>query len=152
MRDTRNLDELAGALIDLVGFMNSPRQDDVLLREAGVSLDRALFPLLARLSAYPSMGGAELAEHVGRDPSTVSRQVAKLEALGLVKRQAGAGDMRVKEAVITKAGDRTIAALTLARRRLLAELLDGWTKEERVLLTKLLRRFSDAMRDKQKEL
>jgi len=152
MRDTRNLDELASALIDLVGSMNSPRQDDILLREAGVSLDRALFPLLVRLNAYPSMGGAALAEHVGRDPSTVSRQIAKLEELGLVNRQAGASDMRIKEAVITKAGAQTIEALTLARRRLLDQLLDGWTKDERVMLSKLLRRFSNAMRDKQKEL
>ena len=152
MRDTSNLDELAGSLIDLVGAMNSPRQDDVLLQEAGVSLDRALFPLLVRLSISPAMGGAELAEQVGRDPSTVSRQIAKLEELGLVKRQPGANDMRVKEAVITKAGSRTIEAIKLARRTLLSQLLDDWTKEERTVLSKLLRRFSNAMRDKQQEL
>lgn len=150
MRNTRNVDEIAGALIDLVGSMNSPRQDDVLLREAGVSLDRALFPLLVRLSVYPSMGGAELAEHVGRDASTVSRQITRLEELGLVKRQASANDMRIKEAVVTRAGARTIDALQQARRRLLTQLLDDWTSEERSAFSSLLRRFSNAMRDKQK--
>ena len=50
MHDTHDLDLLAGALIDLVGALNSPRQDEVLLREAGVTLDRALFPLLVRIA------------------------------------------------------------------------------------------------------
>ena len=36
-------------MIKLIGFLNSPRRDDALLKEAGVSLDRALFPLLVRL-------------------------------------------------------------------------------------------------------
>jgi DNA-binding MarR family transcriptional regulator len=98
------------------------------------------------------MGGAELADQVGRDPSTVSRQIARLEELGLVKRQPGANDMRVKEAIITRAGSRTIEAIKLARRRLLAQLLDDWTREERTVLSKLLRRFSSAMRDRQQGL
>ncbi|MEJ0066289.1 MAG: hypothetical protein WDM85_13435 [Caulobacteraceae bacterium] len=37
------------AMIELVGLFNSPQRDDLLLREAGVALDRALFPLLVRL-------------------------------------------------------------------------------------------------------
>ena len=86
MYDTRNLDAMASALIELTGYLNSPRQDDVLLDEAGISLDRALFPLLVRLSAAPGMGVAQLADRVGRDPSTVSRQLAKLEELRLIKR------------------------------------------------------------------
>ena len=40
------LRRLHEALIDVVGIFNRPRNDVVLLREAGVSLDRALFPLL----------------------------------------------------------------------------------------------------------
>ena len=152
MHSTRNLDELGAALIELVGMMNSPRQDELLLREAGVALDRALFPLLVRLNDYPSMGVAELADQVGRDPSTVSRQIAKLEELGLVKRQPSASDMRVKEATITKTGSRTIDAIKAARRRLLGQLLADWSKEERTMLPVLMRKFSDAMRDKQQDL
>lgn len=150
MHNTRNIDTLAFALIDLVSCMNSPRQDDVLLREAGVSLDRALFPLLIRVDKATSIGVAELAEQVGRDPSTVSRQIAKLEELGLVARQPGREDMRVREATITKAGSRTIHAITSARRLLLDQLLHGWTNEEREQLPRLLRKFADAMKDRQK--
>lgn len=151
MHDTRNLDALAAALLDLVGCMNSPRQDDVLLREAGVSLDRALFSLLVHLSRTSSMGVAELAERVGRDPSTASRQVAKLEELGMVKRRPGKEDLRIREAAITKAGLRTIEAITNARRRLLDQLLQDWTETERKQLPVLLQKLASAMKEKQAE-
>lgn len=148
MYNTSNVDAIFAALLDLTGCLNSPRQDDVLLHEAGVSLDRALFPLLVRLSATGGMGVAELAERAGRDPSTVSRQLAKLEELGLVKRPATNADMRVRAAVITKAGTHTVAAITTARRKLLGQLLESWTSEECQVFPRLLQRFADAMKDK----
>jgi hypothetical protein len=47
------------ALLDLVGFINRPQNDAILLRDAGVSLDRALFPLLVhRFQISESMGQA----------------------------------------------------------------------------------------------
>jgi len=150
MHNTRNLDALAAALIDLIGCMNSPRQDDVLLRKAGVSLDRALFPLLVRIGASISIGVAELAEQVGRDPSTVSRQIARLEELGLVARQPGQKDLRVREATITTAGSGTIRSITTARRQLLDQLLRHWTREEREALPRLLRKLADGMKQGQK--
>lgn len=152
MYDTRNLDAIASALIELTGYLNSPRQDDVLLNEAGISLDRALFPLLVRLSATPSMGVAQLADRVGRDPSTVSRQLAKLEALRLVKRLQTNEDMRMREATVTKAGLRAVAAITHARRKLLCQLLEGWSKEEREMFPKLVQKLADAMKAKHQQL
>lgn len=146
----KELDELAAALIDLVGCMNSPRQDDILLRQAGVSLDRALFPLLVRIGRATSVGVAALAEQVGRDPSTVSRQISRLEQLGLVSRQPGAADLRIKEAKITRLGVRMIASITTARRSLLSQLLEDWTANEREQLPRLLRKLADAMKEGQK--
>ncbi len=64
MYSTRDVDAIAAALIDLTGCLNSPRQDEVLLRAAGVSLDRALFPLLVRLSAA-TLSVVQLADQVG---------------------------------------------------------------------------------------
>ncbi|GAB2560663.1 MarR family winged helix-turn-helix transcriptional regulator [Dyella jejuensis] len=148
MYDTRNKDALASALLDLMGCMNSPRQDDFLLREAGVSLDRALFPLLVCLGRAGVMGVAELADQVGRDPSTISRQVSKLEELGLVRRKRSKEDQRIREASITKAGIRMIEAIVNARRRLLDQLLDGWTKEDRDNLPRLMQMLASAMKEK----
>ncbi|MBS0430558.1 MAG: MarR family transcriptional regulator [Proteobacteria bacterium] len=152
MQDTRNLDALAAALFDVVGLLNSPRQDDVLLRLAGVSLDRAMFPLLARLGASPGMSVAQLADAAGRDASTISRQVAKLEELGLVKRVEGGEDLRVRAVAVTRAGGRIVDALARARRTALAELTGRWSQEEQEMFPLLLRKFADAMRATQQAL
>jgi DNA-binding MarR family transcriptional regulator len=146
MYDTRNLDAIAAALIDLTGCLNSPRQDEVLLREAGVALDRALFPLLVRLSAVSTIGVAKLAELVGRDPSTVSRQLANLEELGLIRRPPARADLRVREAAVTKAGVRMVEAITHARRKLLDRLTADWSAAEREIFPKLVQRLADAMK------
>lgn len=150
MYSTRILDDIASALIDLTGCLNSPRQDEVLLGEAGVALDRALFPLLVRLNAMGTTSVTELAGQVGRDPSTVSRQLARLESLGLVKRPTAKDDMRVREAAITKAGLAAVNAIAKARRKLLGQLLQDWTESELRLFPELLQRLADAMKEKQR--
>jgi DNA-binding MarR family transcriptional regulator len=146
VHDTHDIDVLAGALLDLLAVLNSPRQDEVLLEAAGVTLDRALFPLLVRIGASGSIGVVDLADQSGRDHSTISRQVAKLEALGLVIRQVAARDQRIREALITESGRRMISAITEGRRRLLGQLLHEWSPEDRGTLARLNRRLADAMK------
>lgn len=145
MQNTRNMDRLASALIDLFGFLNSPRRDDALLREAGVSLDRALFPLLVILGARGALGVAELADQVGRDHTTVSRQLAKLESLDLIERCESHADRRRKAARLTSGGKRVVQAITLARRRLLSKALANWSEADRAVLANLSRRFVDSL-------
>ena len=139
----RQLREIHGALLDLAGVLNRPQQDDVLLREAGVSLDRALFPLLVRIERRGPIGVVELAEAAGRDYTTVSRQVAKLESLGLITRQASARDRRVHEATVTERGQAMSEALDRARERLAGPLLEDWSAQDLSDLARLLRRLAD---------
>jgi DNA-binding MarR family transcriptional regulator len=131
------------ALVDIVGVINRPQNDAILLREAGVSLDRALFPLLVVIQRRGPIGVGELADRVGRDYTTVSRQVAKLESLGLVARRQGKADRRVTEAVVTDRGQAMSDALDAARERLAAIALAGWSEYDLRRLARLLRRFAD---------
>jgi len=131
-------------MIELVNFLNSPRRDEALMRDAGVSLDRALFPLLMRLGMAGSLSVGDLADQVGRDYTTVSRQLAKLETLGLVARRDGQ-DRRVKAACLTSAGKAMVQALTAARRRRLTAALADWPQADRDALAHLNRRFVDAL-------
>src|SRR5581483_10141519 len=98
---SEQLRTLHGALIDIVSVMSRPQRDEQMVREAGISLDRALFPLLVGIERRGPIGVVELADRVGRDYTTVSRQVAKLESLGLVKRQESVADRRVREIAVT---------------------------------------------------
>lgn len=145
MQNTRNIDKLGFSIIELFSFLNSPRRDDALLHEAGVSLDRALFPLLVRLSMQGALSVAELADQVGRDHTTVSRQLAKLDSLALVERCDSGGDRRRRTAQLTANGSKVVKAITLARRRLLSKALAKWSEADRKALADLVRRFADAL-------
>ncbi|WNJ93064.1 MarR family winged helix-turn-helix transcriptional regulator [Bosea sp. 685] len=138
---------LHGALIDIVSIMNRPQRDEMMVREAGISLDRALFPLLVGIERRGPIGVVDLADRVGRDYTTVSRQVAKLESLGLVARQAGAADRRVREAIVTPKGKAMTEAVDKARDRIGRAIFASWDERDVVELVRLMRKFADAVND-----
>ena len=141
LEDTR---KIYGAVIDLVGIMNRPQRDLRMIEEAGISLDRALFPLLVGIGRFGPIGVVELAEGVGRDYTTVSRQVAKLETLGLVERRRGQADRRVSAAVITSKGRKMTRAIDKARDRILTRMAADWSPQDLGTLARLLRRLADS--------
>ncbi len=145
MQNARNVDEIGTALVDMVGFFASPQGDEALLREADVDIDRALFPLLIRLARAGRLNVADLAAQVGRDYTTVSRQLAKLESLHLISREDGAGDRRTRLASLTAAGEAAVRAIIAARRRLLSKVLICWSAADLAALAKLTLRFADEL-------
>ncbi|HTV89107.1 MAG TPA: MarR family transcriptional regulator [Stellaceae bacterium] len=145
MQNTQNIDLLVSALVDLIGFLNSPQRDEALLREAGVDLDRALFPLLVRLGWQSPLSVGALADQAGRDHTTVSRQLAKLARLGLVESRRSPSDRRSRAAELTAEGRSAVAAITRARHRLLTAALEDWSATDQSALAALNRRFADAL-------
>ena len=134
--------ELHEALLDLMRLMNQPQRDEDLLSAAGLSLDRALFPLLVGIERRGPIGIVDLAEGVGRDYTTVSRQVAKLESLGLVERRQSAADRRVNEALITDQGKAMSARLDAAREANIRARLADWPEADLAELTRLMRKLT----------
>lgn len=142
-RINKKLRQLHGAMVDLIALMNQPQRDEALLEEAGVSLDRALFPLLVGIERFGPIGVVDLADRAGRDHTTVSRQVAKLVSLGLIERRPSPADRRIHEAVITDKGRLITDALDAARQRMAAPILANWSEEDFSDLVRLMRRFVD---------
>lgn len=137
------LRDLHGALLDIVSVMNRPQRDEAMVREAGISLDRALFPLLVMVERLGPIGVVDLADRVGRDYTTVSRQVAKLKSLGLVERQESAADRRVREAAITAKGKAMTDRVDQARERVANTVFATWNQRDIEDLVRLTRRFAD---------
>ena len=139
----KEIRQLHHTLVDLVGLMNRPQRDSALLQEAGVLLDRALFPLLIAIERKGPIGVVELADFVGRDYTTVSRQITKLDALGLINRRSSKTDNRVREAVIAAKGKQMTSAIDAARERMATVLFAKWSKRDLQDLARLMRRFAD---------
>ncbi|TDV35303.1 MarR family winged helix-turn-helix transcriptional regulator [Actinophytocola oryzae] len=131
------------SVVDLIAFMNMPQLDDLLLAEAGVTIDRALFPLLVGIERFGPIGVGEIADRSGRDYTTISRQVAKLADLGLVERRPSPTDRRVNEAVLSAEGRKVIDALDAARHRLNTPVFSEWSDRDLLELQRLLRRYVD---------
>ena len=141
----RSLPQLHRSLVDIGGVMNRPENDAAMLEKAGLALERALFPLLVLVERLGPIGVVDLAGRVGRDHTTVSRQVARLEELGLVERRAGQADRRVREAVITPQGKVATDAVDAARGRMALALFGGWSQEDFDDLVRLMRKLADGM-------
>jgi len=134
------------ALLDVVSAMNRPQNDEAMVRAAGISLDRALFPLLVGIERFGPIGVVDLADRTGRDYTTISRQVAKLESLGLVARQGSAADRRVREATATAKGREMIERIDAARNRMGKAIFASWQEEDVDDLVRLLCKFADAIK------
>jgi len=139
--NSAEFDDLHNALLMIVGTFNRPQRDELLIKESNIQLDRALFPLLIQIGRFGPIGVVELAERAGRDYTTVSRQVAKLEELGLAQRQKNAKDKRINEAVITAAGKAMTDKIDAARAQIYQHLFENWQDSERSELARLLQKF-----------
>jgi DNA-binding MarR family transcriptional regulator len=139
------LPELHRSLIDITSLMNRPERDVELLARAGLSLERALFPLLVLVERLGPIGVVDLAGRVGRDYTTVSRQVARLEELGLVTRRPSPTDKRIREALITPTGKEATDALDAAREEMAVVMFEDWERKDFDDLARLMRKLVETM-------
>ncbi len=139
------LRRIHGAVLDIVGAMNRPQRDALLIEEAGIPLERALFPLLVGIERFGPLGVVELADRVGRDYTTVSRQVAKLEDAGLVERRESVADRRIHAAAVTPKGKAMTDLVDAARERIGRAIFETWDANDIDELTRLIRKFADAL-------
>jgi DNA-binding MarR family transcriptional regulator len=133
-------DEFHRIMLRMAGLMNRPDIDAAFLARTKVKLDRALFPLLSRIGVEGPIGTVELAALTDRDHSTVSRQVAKLEALGLVERALNEKDRRIRHLKPTAAGRAMLDKFSKVRRKMIGEHFAGWTEEDRQAFLSYLKR------------
>jgi DNA-binding MarR family transcriptional regulator len=143
----RQIRDLHSSLLDIVSVINRPQRDEVLIKEAAIPLERALFPLLVVIDKFDPIGVVDLADRVGRDYTTVSRQVAKLESLDLVERKADAKDRRVRKTAISPKGKVMTQAVDAARERIGRRILKTWDPRDIDELVRLMRKFAGSVKD-----
>ncbi|MFG3223166.1 MarR family winged helix-turn-helix transcriptional regulator [Kitasatospora sp. NPDC048194] len=122
------------------------RMEQVRTSGGGVgALDRAAYLLLDRLDRHGPANVKALAEALGVDSSTVTRQVAPLVAAGLVGRVQDPADRRAVRLALTPGGSGRLAEVRDGRAELTRRLTADWPPEEQRAFCALLARFNHAM-------
>ncbi|MEU1421763.1 MarR family transcriptional regulator [Kitasatospora sp. NPDC005751] len=108
-------------------------------------LDRAAYLLLDRLERHGPANVKALADALGVDSSTVTRQVAPLVAAGLVGRVQDPADRRAVRLALSPIGARRLAEVRAGRAELARRLVADWAPEEQRAFCALLARFNHSM-------
>ena len=110
------------------------------------SLDRAAYLLLNRLDREGPVGVKALAQAMGIDSSTVTRQVAPLVEGALVDRVPNPNDGRAVLLALSSVGRERLEEVRVSRRALMRSLTADWPQEDRDQFCSLLTRFNQSMR------
>ncbi|HEX6492083.1 MAG TPA: MarR family transcriptional regulator [Candidatus Dormibacteraeota bacterium] len=143
-----------------ISFKGHEREDDLdtietemavlarsleLLRRRGRihrEMDRAGYLLLRTLEETGPLPIHQLADRVGLDASTVTRQVAALEGDGFAERSDDPTDRRCSIVRPSDRGRRLMREVQGRRRERFEELLSGWSDADRADLARLLARLN----------
>ena len=106
-------------------------------------IELAAYRCLYALVERGPMRSGNLAETVLSDPSTVSRHVAQLVALGHLERRPDPDDGRATVIAATEAGCHAANAMRARRNDRLATVVGDWVSEDRQELVHLLTRLLD---------
>lgn len=138
--------EIFKALIDMMSLLNRPDRDRRLIASAGVNLEEAAFRVLVGIAHLRSTSVGDLAAMMGKNYSSVSRQIDKLEAAGLIRTYPSGSDSRIRVSELTRDGEAVIGMINAARERMMREALADWAAEDKDSLLVNLRRLYDTMK------
>ena len=135
------VNRLAGSISVLTRSAAVRRLHQRVARAAGVDIERSAYLVLKRLVQDGPARITELAQHVGVEPSTLSRHVSALDRQGLVQKEADPEDRRAFLATATPRGEALVEAVEEERRKLFASILSGWDPDDAERLVELIERF-----------
>lgn len=101
------------------------------------------FRVLAEINHHSHMSSAELSRLFDVRPQTMNKQIAQLEALGLIKRTVSSENRRVLDMSLTALGRRTLRTCSQEAQKLEKELFRSFSAQQknafRTCLYELLR-------------
>jgi DNA-binding MarR family transcriptional regulator len=115
--------EIFPALMAMARGLDRVHSSGLLAERSGVNLERGLHPVLATIGDRGPLRTTELAAALALKPSTISRHVARLEALGLVDRIPDLADARASTITLSEQGMATFQAVRSALDTIISERL-----------------------------
>jgi DNA-binding MarR family transcriptional regulator len=108
-------------------------------------IDRAGYLALRTIEDLGPLSTKALATALNLDASTVTRQIAALEAGGFVARRPDPHDRRSSTILLTADGRRMMAGVEQERRQGIEALVDTWDDPERELLGRVLHKLNASL-------
>jgi DNA-binding MarR family transcriptional regulator len=109
------------------------------MAEEGLSgMDVSHGDILFQLYAEGSLGMGELAKRIGKDKSTVTALVKKMEGAGLVRRRSEASDARLSLVELSERGESYRDGFARISAELMETLWRGFSDAEKAALMHLL--------------
>ena len=132
------IEQALGALLRLT---RAPRFAETVRQRAGAEVDRAGYAVLVRVSELGPVRLSELAQYLGLDVSTVSRQVQQLEQRGLVDRSPDPLDGRAALLELSVPGRDIMQKMRDAWCETVADVVGTWKPADIVRFGSLMDRF-----------
>jgi len=140
--------DIAAAVIDMVRQFSGIKSRVA----SGLDGDQSPMFLLVKLAHHGPSRASDLAEMVGADPSTVSRQVASLVKGGLLERRADPDDGRASILVPTELGRQRIEEYGRRRAVTMKPVIADWSTQDRRDLLRLLRKYTAGIETHREEI
>ena len=140
--DDADYDVLEQSIGRILRQSRSPRFADAIRQRAGIRMDRANYGVLVRLGSIAPVRLSDLAQDLGVDVSTVSRQVQSLEQKGLVDRGPDPDDGRAVRLELTRKGKAVMRKMQAAWQETIAGVLVDWKPDDIREFAALLARFA----------
>lgn len=138
----RLLDQLDDVLLEVRHLFRSPDFRRLVLRSVEVELSTLrLLRAVERHASDPSVG--DVADTLGIDQSTASRQVEQAVKTGYLARQRSADDARRSQLTLTADGAAVLAEANRSRRKALGQVTADWSDQDLADLVRLLRELRD---------
>lgn len=118
---------------------------EVILGSGKDALEGGQWDTLDMLSRRESWRMGDLADALLVEPSTATRAVQRLTALGLAQRVTREGDGRVVHVAITDLGRSRHGVISDRTKTLMEDMVGGFTAKERANLADMLERFVQAI-------
>ena len=134
--------ELEGVFTRLMRLAIRPAFYRRLADATGIPLERSAYATLVWVAELGSARLTDVAEAVGMDISTVSRQIRALETLGLVSRRVDSSDQRAFHVALTEEGRATLDRTRRVRQESLRAMLADWSPDEVADLARLIGRLT----------
>ncbi len=139
-------EQLVAAVADQVGRqLRALHSFKAQIARGESDVERAMHVVLYVLADHGALRVSGLAERLGTDPSTTSRQTGELVKRGLLRRLPDPDDRRASLLDVTEAGHEVVAQMKQRRHEHLARAVDDFSDEDLASFTALLSRFADGL-------